>query len=540
MKITKSQIITWILFYILILSFLLFNSFSYLDHDLGWHLRVGEQIALEKAVPSLELYDYTLEGKTWVDHEWILNLVSFEIYKNFGYIALNIAFALLIVAVFIIQTIFIKKYTKKNIDFFIMLFQFLGLMGMSPHLGVRMQEIALLNILLLLIIIFYYNKNKKIKTLLWLLPLFIFWANVHASFLIGLFIFAFWIFVRILENILVRFKFFDLINFEYKINKKEIITSIGFFFLAFGSTLLNPYGLKLYAFLGEYANTFYAKNILEWLPVYYYPVQYKQIFYSAIIASIMIVLVYSSYRFIKNQGLKKNISMHKIDLWHFLLTALFLAMAFKSKRHFPLLFIVSLPLMVDFLASEFKLSKKLLALNKKNYFIISYLVIVVLITSFGFFIKANYTNNPFQNEKYCRTMPCKAINFLKNNEKYKNLKILNDYSWGGYMIWVWPEKKLFIDGRLPIYKYNEHTLLQEYYTFFYKETMEEKLNFYNIDLVMIRLRAPVKLSWLDKYVMRFDEEKINDPRNNLREYLEENSSWSIVYEDKLTIVYSRK
>jgi len=537
---TKSQKIAWILFYILIFSFLLFNSFSYLDHDLGWHLRVGEQIAQEKSVPNFEYYDYTLEGKTWVDHEWLLNLTSFEIYENFGYIALTIAFALLVIAVFIIQAVFIKKYTKKNIDFFVMFFQLLGLIGMSPHLGVRMQEIALFNILLLLIIIFYYNQNKKIQTLFWLLPLFIFWANTHASFLIGLFIFAFWIFVKILENILVKFKFFDLINFEYKINKKEIITSIGFFFLVASSTLLNPYGLKLYTFLGEYTNTFYMKLIAEWLPIYYYPIHYKQLFYSAIITSILIVLVYSSYKFVKNQGQKKNISMHKIDLWHFLLTVLFLILAFKSKRHFPLLFLVSLPLMVNFISTEFKLSKNILSLNKKNYIIASYLVMVVLVTTSSFFIRANYTNDPFQNKKYCQRMPCEAINFLKNNEEYKNLKIFNNYGWGGYMIWVWPEKKLFIDGRLPQYKYNKHALLQEYYDFFDEETLENKLDRYNIKLVFLKINQPIKLNWIDKYVMGLDEEKINDQKNNLKEYLQKNLSWDMIYEDKITQIYFKK
>ena len=37
---------------------------------------------------------------------------------------------------------------------------------------------------------------------------------------------------------------------------------------------------------------------------------------------------------------------------------------------------------------------------------------------------------------------------------YKRQKIFNNYGWGGYLIRVWPEKELFIDGRLPQYQYN--------------------------------------------------------------------------------------
>ena len=71
------QTILLILFYILVFSFLFYNSLSYLDNDLGWHLRVGEQIIGEGAVPTFDQFDYTLEGKEWVDHEWLLNLITF-------------------------------------------------------------------------------------------------------------------------------------------------------------------------------------------------------------------------------------------------------------------------------------------------------------------------------------------------------------------------------------------------------------------------------------------------------------------------------
>ena len=102
MKNNKFSIIIQILFYILVFSFLLNHSFKYLDPDLGWHLKVGQQILEEKAVPGSELYDYTLENKTWVDHEWLLNVFSYWVYDKFGYISLNIFFALLITIILII------------------------------------------------------------------------------------------------------------------------------------------------------------------------------------------------------------------------------------------------------------------------------------------------------------------------------------------------------------------------------------------------------------------------------------------------------
>jgi len=45
---------------------LLHNSFSYLDPDFGWHMKTGELIWQTRAVPDLNLNDYTLAGTHWL------------------------------------------------------------------------------------------------------------------------------------------------------------------------------------------------------------------------------------------------------------------------------------------------------------------------------------------------------------------------------------------------------------------------------------------------------------------------------------------
>ena len=241
----------WILFYLFLFSFLLYNSFNYLDPDLGWHLKVGEQIINEKSVPSFEYYNYTLTGKKWVDHEWLLNVATFAVYDNFGYITLNIIFALLIIIILIILNIYTQKYyfSNKQAVAHIMFFQSLGILAMAPHSGVRMQEFALLYFLLLLIIIHNFAINHNIKILWWLLPLMFFWANTHGSFLIGIFILFFWIFIKGLEILIKKYGYFKNINIQNQIKPKKLVLFLIFSLLAITTTLLTPYGLKLYSFL---------------------------------------------------------------------------------------------------------------------------------------------------------------------------------------------------------------------------------------------------------------------------------------------------
>ncbi len=108
MKKNKFLIIFWIAFYLTIFAILIHNSFSYLDPDLGWHLKVGEQILKERALPETDYYTYTYGGKFWLDIEWLSNILVYWVYSKLGNISLNILFVLLIIITLIILKLFLE------------------------------------------------------------------------------------------------------------------------------------------------------------------------------------------------------------------------------------------------------------------------------------------------------------------------------------------------------------------------------------------------------------------------------------------------
>ena len=526
-----------ILFYIFVFLFLLKNSYGYLDPDLGWHLKVGEQILQEKQLPNLNYYNYTLNKQNWVDHEWLSNLSIFYLYQNFDYLPVNLLFVLIVLTILIILNIFTRKYFVKNNKgvFFVIIFQILGLFAMAPHLGVRMQEITLLNLLLLIIIIYLYEKKKATNILFWLLPLFYFWACAHAGFLIGLFILFFWILIKLIELWLAnRYKKLLLfIDFNKTLPLKQIKIFLLFSILSCLATIITPYQLKLYSFLSSYKNTFYLTHINEWLSQYHFPFAYWQLTYLAIVSAVLILLFYNAIK-----APRKNI---KINLWQTFISLLFIALSFKSRRHFPLLFIVSFPLLINFFTDFFYLSNNaLLKSSIVKKVIVCYLIICILILNFLQIIKTNFATNPFNS--FCNHYPCKAVEFLKQNSQYYDFNIFNNYGWGGYLIWVWPEKKLFIDGRLPQCEFAGHTMLEEYYAFFQKEKAKEKLNQYNIRLVLLKInKKQYKINWLEKFFFRIDEKKINNQKNYyLKQYLDNAQNWKLVYNDNISNVYIKK
>ena len=117
----------WFFFYLLIACLLLRNSLRYLDPDLGWHLKAGQEISQTGTVPHLNHYNYVYTGR-WVDHEWLSNLLLYKLYSGAGYLAVNLAFVALLLATLIILTVYVYRlWSGRPPVFWLALFQFLGL-----------------------------------------------------------------------------------------------------------------------------------------------------------------------------------------------------------------------------------------------------------------------------------------------------------------------------------------------------------------------------------------------------------------------------
>ncbi len=553
-KYLNLNFLLWLFFYIAIFSYALNISFSYIDADLPWHLRIGQQIIDERAAPTVDYYNHTLLGKSWVDHEWLFNAFFYFLYNNFGYISLNVFFALLLTLIFIVlkfftQTFFIKKYLNKDIQekmpntsssqamFFIMSLTAYGLIALTPLTGVRMQIAGNLLFLILLVLLELFNKNKQKKYLLVLPFLFIFWANIHGSFLIGLVILWAWLGLKTIEATISKLKLFNIFEFNL-LNKGNIIFAYFVVIVSTLSTLINPYGLKLYSFLSGYTNSSYLSTIAEWHPFYYLPILYNQLIILAIFLAIFVLSIYSFNN--KNkiiEGLIKYVP--RLNFWFISLCVLFFILSLKSKRHFPLFLISSFALMVQFLYFEFGVETKNF-FSKTNAFILKIMLILIFSGfSFYFLLSAQITNNPFS-YKQASVLPYEIVTFLKNNPELKSKKILNAYSWGGYFLWMMPETKLFIDGRMPQVEYRNHSLLEEYKEFFEEEKAEKKLLDHQIELVIFQKDMPINLSSVELNFLGLNEEEINNSPNHLQDFLMSNVSWDKIYEDKLGEVYLRK
>lgn len=549
-KIKFYQIIIF-LFYLLFFALLLRNSFSYLDPDLGWHLKMGEDISIEKKVNYINHYNFIFSESEnyWLNHEWLSDFLLFQSYSKLGYIFINIFFALIIILAIFLLNNFISKNISQEKKFllFLLPLELIALKASLPHFGVRIQELSVLFIVLLFLLLFYFekqsikNKNNYWKILLFLPPLICLWANLHASFLLGIALLFFYFGVKLVEKFISSYPksliyklLSSFLSFENIVSYKKLMVFFSFSMLAVASTLLNPYGLKLFDFLFQYKNTAYLKIISEWFPQHYYPFMYWQILYIGIIITILIVTIFSSN--------KKEAKI--LNTWNFSFTLLFIILAIKSKRHFPLLFVSTLPLVAQFLFKDFgflftdkkdNFRKK----SKLNIFVNTYLIICFVVIIGLTLIMTKFIKNPFA--FFCQEYPCSAVSFIKNDPGLNKLRLFNEYGWGGFLIHENPEQKIFIDGRQPQKPFKNHSYVEEYLLFQKNDNEQtaKKIEEYNLELFLVNNNSTFKLNWLDKNLFGLKESnfKIN---SNLKDFLETNENIEKIYEDKTSLVYKKK
>lgn len=539
---------TRILRLLLLLSFFIFAGIYVmhcatrsLDPDLGWHLRMGEEIVETKDVPTVETWNTPIFGEQWIDHEWLLNVGFFEIYHHFGFEGLAYTSVFLLLLLFGVQQyVLLKKKTSISALVTILILQTFGLFGMSAHIGIRP---IMLSLLLFFAFLRCFKKaisgKHPVVFRIFLPLLFVFWANLHGSFLIGYAVLFAWMVIFGMLSLfptLAQFlgRFFGIPHSSARTQLSILAVS----FACLVAPILNPYGVDLYHLLSDYwSDGYYMTHITEWLPAWAWPIDFWKLFFSAFSLGFLLLWFLT----IITNPLQK---IPKPPLWETALFLLFLFLSLNHIRHFPLFFITALPLLfsfcVDFLPTQFsgkKTFSKTLTLGIPLMF-----SLVFLGTSAVQARGISLPENPFSSEKFCKRYPCKATEFLKYSEQNK-ATLLNPYVWGGYLLWVWQEKTIFIDGRQPQRSYEDHSFLEESNSFFDKEQIEEKLTKHHIEVVMLKKETPPSFSWFEKRFFGIgdeQEEEMKQSENVLLEFLKNSVDWKQVYEDDVAIIFEKE
>src|SRR5580693_6650982 len=70
---------------VVFLGLLAMGARNVTDPDVWWHLKSGQYIAEHKSVPHTDPFSYTRAGEPWVTHEWLTELLIYEVERTAGF-----------------------------------------------------------------------------------------------------------------------------------------------------------------------------------------------------------------------------------------------------------------------------------------------------------------------------------------------------------------------------------------------------------------------------------------------------------------------
>src|SRR3989442_4684523 len=163
---------------ILLFGLLAMTACNAVDPDLWWHLRTGHWIIETVHIPRSDSSSFTRAGSPWVSHEWLSEVAFYEIWKHSGSAGLIIFSAVVTTAGFML--LYLRSPGKPRWAAVTLL---LGALAAAPVWGVRPQMFTFVLASLLLWLL--DRGQERPRLLIWILPLFLLWINLHAGFALG-------------------------------------------------------------------------------------------------------------------------------------------------------------------------------------------------------------------------------------------------------------------------------------------------------------------------------------------------------------------
>ncbi|MBP6913191.1 MAG: hypothetical protein KBC00_01110 [Candidatus Levybacteria bacterium] len=437
-----------LLIYIVLFLFLLY---PYRDYDWGWHFKQGEYLFTHGSLYLKDTYSFTMPGYQWVNHEWLYDPLVYVIFSTTSFLGLSIAGA--IVAFFAFYFC-VKGIKLLSYQLAICAFLFGYLTSGVVWQGLRSQMIGLLFIAFLMYLFRKIDQNNK--TPVFFIPLFfLFWANMHGTFTFGLLIFG----LYVIQKILIE----NIINGRLFIGKSQVYLLISFTCSVL-LTFLNPFGIGVYFEALRHFHNPLLKYISEWNPV-----GFPSTFYALILLYIIILcaFVVTDYRKTK----KVNIYMIGISIF----TAF---LAFGARRYVAILVTATLPFVAIFF-SNLKLD---LYKYKATYFLLFITIVIAFeIAIFNRVIPFRIFQGYSYNEYCSFGSSCseKLTDYIIKNPPVG--QGFNFYDWGGYLIGRGVQAKLFVDGRMHLWKDDKtgYSPFWDYQRIYYQDNLKlfDKYNF---------------------------------------------------------------
>ncbi|MDP3941252.1 MAG: hypothetical protein Q8Q49_02985, partial [bacterium] len=397
-----------LIFFAIILAFSIKPVFNF---DFWFHIKYGEYILATRSLPFTDVFSHTTFGQPAIPYEWLFQVLMYLLYHAFGTVGIQTLVLLLLLSYLLLFRQILKEIFRISLLPRLFLIATVCLLGFDfwverPQSGAYVLFMAVLYLVLKRVF-------KKKNVLVFTLPIFIIWTNMHASIVLGLYLFAAFALLSMLRYV-KRHERDDL-----RLAKEFTLYGL----INFVITLLPPLSYKVYQLLWLFfeKRTFITSTIDEWVPL----TELSTRFYIYLV--IIILCLFALFL-----AWRKKPSAGLIWFLPFLPLGLFVLSGVRQTAFtMPVILILAIPFLRS---SKYSLPQ-----------IFRYVVFLLMLIASIYFL--HLYQQVLSSIK--RPYPVRAIPFIKENIRGN---MFNELFLGGYLLYqLGPEYKTFIDGRTDMF-----------------------------------------------------------------------------------------
>lgn len=394
------------------------------DPDMWWHLKNGEIVWTAHTIPVVDLFSYTANHLASIPHEWLAEAVIYGAYRSGGFSGLMLLLCFLAAALLVAGYGLCRLYSSNAKVAFVgaMVIWFFATVGLS----MRPQMIGYLYLIAELALI-HLGRTRNPRWFFWLPILFAVWINCHGSFILGIFLGGVFLF-----SSFFCFQLGSLISQRWDPHCRRMLALA--LALSAAALFLNPVGIRqiMYPVNTLLHQPLGLGNVEEWGPLRLTDERGVGLF-AVLLCCFLLVVV------------------RRADLYwdELLLLALGTWLAGSHMRMLFVFGILAAPVLSRQLSSSWDDYKADEDRIWPNAVFVGMSMLVALL---AFPSRQNLAQQVEAQE------PAKAVAFIEANRL--SGPMLNDYGFGGYLIWAAPEHPVFVDGRSDIYEWSG--VLNEY------------------------------------------------------------------------------
>ena len=424
------------------------------DPDIWLHLLNAEYLVNTHALPRAEMYSFTAGGLPWMNPEYLAEVPYFVAWHAFGLAGIKVLSLLLLEGIFL-GLLYICWKESGNIKASAIACYFAAFLG-TVTFGPRTILFGYAYLVVLLVVLQRFRLRGRAP--LWLIPpLFCLWINTHGSWSLGLTVFGI-----VIAGGLIGGQWGKIEAVRWTPTQlRQLLLTMG---ASIAGLFINPYGyrLVLYPLDLAFRQNLAVNNVAEWVTVDFHSFRGKLVL--MLIVALILGALLSEDRW----------GLHEIGL---VLFGLYSGLTYS--RFLVLAAILIAPLLAKFLR-----------------FLPPYhpeadkpIVNAVLIAGMLVFIGHGFPSSAKLQKAIDKDYPTDVLPYLKSHELTG--RVLNSYSWGGYLCWNDRKFKEFIDSRADIFVYGG--VFKDYIEFMGLFRADEVLDKYGIQYVLLPRKDVVTL-----------------------------------------------